>query len=256
MNKLLSIIVAVCLAINLLYLPIYAETEEPFKIILETEDNDSNEFNYQTIEEMMDSGDNKKEDISESEDKNVEYKNKETKVEEVEEVVYTFKSGDEKSNVEYNNKETKDQKEEIVEVVDATFEKVYESEIKKKETPKETVTDEPDDTTEVTEESGSDEPKRIPMGEFKITYYCGCYSCSEGWGTMTSTGVRAVEGRTIAVDPTVIPYGAKVYINGHEYIAEDCGGAIKGNDIDIYLEDHDRVYKGGVDYYDVEIVLD
>ena len=66
MNKLLSIIVAVCLAINLLYLPIYAETEEPFKIILETEDNDSNEFNYQTIEEMMDSGDNKKEDISES----------------------------------------------------------------------------------------------------------------------------------------------------------------------------------------------
>lgn len=101
------------------------------------------------------------------------------------------------------------------------------------------------------------EPKKIPMGEFKITYYCGCYSCSEGWGNMTSTGVRAREGRTIAVDPRVISYGTTVYIEGTgEYIAEDCGGAIKGNDIDIYLEDHDRVYTSGVDYCDVFILRD
>lgn len=98
-------------------------------------------------------------------------------------------------------------------------------------------------------------PKKIPMGEFKITYYCGCYSCSEGWGNMTATGVTAREGRTIAVDPSVISYGTTVYIEGMgEYVAEDCGGAIKGNDIDIYLEDHDRVYQGGVDYCDVFIV--
>ena len=101
-----------------------------------------------------------------------------------------------------------------------------------------------------------EEPSKIYMGEFRITYYCGCYSCSEGYGTNTATGKRATEGRTIAVDPRVISYGTKVVINGHTYIAEDCGGAIKGNKIDIYLEDHDRVYEGGVDYYDVYILRD
>lgn len=100
-------------------------------------------------------------------------------------------------------------------------------------------------------------PKKKPMGEFKVTYYCGCYSCSEGWGTMTSTGVRAEEGRTIAVDPSVISYGSRVYIEGKgEFIAEDCGGAIKGNDIDIFLDDHSRVYRSGVDYCNVYIVND
>lgn len=96
--------------------------------------------------------------------------------------------------------------------------------------------------------------KRVHMGKFRVTYYCACYSCSEGYGNMTATGVRAKEGRTIAVDPKVIPYRTKVQINGHTYIAEDCGGAIKGKDIDIYLEDHDRVYKSGVDWYDVYIL--
>lgn len=53
---------------------------------------------------------------------------------------------------------------------------------------------------------------------------------------MASTGVTAVEGKTIAVDPTVIPYGSTILINGNEYIAEDCGGAIKGNKIDVFVE--------------------
>lgn len=242
MNKLLSIIVAVCLAINLLYMPIYAETEEPFKIVLETEENDSSEFNYQTIEEMIDGGskEEKKEEKKE-EDKNNEQSKSEKK-----------EKGDDK-NVEIKDQENTEKEEENETEI---LKEEDESKINEENAPKESTTESTDVTNEVTEESEPDEPKRIPMGKFKITYYCGCYSCSEGWGTMTSTGVRAVEGRTIAVDPTVIPYGAKVYINGHEYIAEDCGGAIKGNDIDIYLEDHDRVYKGGVDYYDVEIVLD
>ena len=42
---------------------------------------------------------------------------------------------------------------------------------------------------------------------------------------------------TIAVDPSVIPYGTKVYIPrfGKTFVAEDCGGAIKGNKIDIFM---------------------
>lgn len=70
------------------------------------------------------------------------------------------------------------------------------------------------------------------IGEFKITFYW----LSEN-GRSTSTGAIATEGRTIAVDPSVIPYGTEVLIDGHVYIAEDCGGAVKGNVIDIFVED-------------------
>ena len=52
----------------------------------------------------------------------------------------------------------------------------------------------------------------------------------------TATGTQTRWG-VIAVDPSVIPYGTKVYIPefGMTFIAEDCGGAIKGNKIDIYM---------------------
>lgn len=70
------------------------------------------------------------------------------------------------------------------------------------------------------------------IGEFKITFYW----LSEN-GRSTSTGAIATEERTIAVDPSVIPYGTEVLIDGYVYIAEDCGGAVKGNVIDIYVED-------------------
>lgn len=84
-------------------------------------------------------------------------------------------------------------------------------------------------------------------GEFKLTFYCACRSCSGGYGAGTATGTRCTEGRTIAVDPRVIPLGSKVYIEGFgDFIAEDTGGAIKGNKIDIYLKDHDRCYALGV----------
>lgn len=77
--------------------------------------------------------------------------------------------------------------------------------------------------------------------EFKLTAYCPCESCSGGWGTQTSTGKTATAGRTIAVDPSVIPYGTKVEIDGRTYIAEDCGGGVKGNHIDIFFNSHNEV---------------
>lgn len=56
----------------------------------------------------------------------------------------------------------------------------------------------------------------------------------------TATGRKPVRNEgglsTIAVDPSVIPLGSKVYVEGYGYaIAADTGGAIKGNKIDIYL---------------------
>ena len=92
------------------------------------------------------------------------------------------------------------------------------------------------------------------LGTFKITHYCGGSCCNDEWAGVTATGAPLVEGDTIAVDPTVIPYGTKVIINGHIFTATDCGGAIKGNRIDVFVNDHDYANRLGVYYTDVYIV--
>ncbi|MDI6856782.1 MAG: ubiquitin-like domain-containing protein [Dehalococcoidia bacterium] len=59
---------------------------------------------------------------------------------------------------------------------------------------------------------------------------------SPGYG-ITSTGVPVTIG-VVAVDPTVIPYGTRMYIPGYGFgVAADCGGAIKGNIIDLGFPD-------------------
>lgn len=93
------------------------------------------------------------------------------------------------------------------------------------------------------------------VGNCKLTFYCPCSSCSGGWGNQTATGTIAKQGRTIAVDPDVIPYGSTVYIEGWGYyIAEDCGGGVNGNHIDIYRDSHDVCRKLGVQNANVYIV--
>lgn len=89
------------------------------------------------------------------------------------------------------------------------------------------------------------------LGQFKLTAYCPCYKCSEGWGRQTSSGATATVNHTIATDPRVIPAGTRVMINGREYVAEDEGGSIKGNRIDIFFEDHNEALRFGVRYADV-----
>lgn len=94
-----------------------------------------------------------------------------------------------------------------------------------------------------------------PLGTFKITHYCPCSICCGPWANgVTSTGVTATTNRTIAVDPTQIPYGSKVVINGQVYVAEDCGGAIKKNCIDIYVATHEEGEEKGVYYTDVYLL--
>ena len=81
---------------------------------------------------------------------------------------------------------------------------------------------------------------RCKSMKVNATAYCG--------DTITSTGTVPVEGTTIAVDPKVIPYGTRVYIPEFNkvFIAEDCGSAIKGNRIDIFLNDYDRCMEWGI----------
>ena len=66
----------------------------------------------------------------------------------------------------------------------------------------------------------------------------------------TATGTTARRNpdgySSIAVDPRVIPLGTKLYIEGYGYgIAEDTGGAIKGNIIDVYFDSNTECIKWG-----------
>lgn len=104
-------------------------------------------------------------------------------------------------------------------------------------------------TTTITEahaERIETSPAFLDLGEFELTAYCSCSECCGKWADgITATGTKATAGRTIAVDEDVIPYGYEVIINGHTYVAEDCGGAIIGKRIDIYFDSHSEALEFG-----------
>jgi 3D (Asp-Asp-Asp) domain-containing protein len=84
------------------------------------------------------------------------------------------------------------------------------------------------------------------------TAYCPCAKCCGKWANgITASGKTAKANHTIAVDKRLIPLGTKVIINGKTYVAEDTGGAIKGNKIDIYVSDHSTALRLGVYYAEV-----
>ncbi|GAE90086.1 3D domain-containing protein [Acetivibrio straminisolvens] len=79
---------------------------------------------------------------------------------------------------------------------------------------------------------------------------------------ITYTGVRARRG-IVAVDPKVIPLGTKLYIEGiggvpdYGYaVAADIGSAVKGNIIDLYMDDRESVKRWGVKKVRVYILYD
>lgn len=78
--------------------------------------------------------------------------------------------------------------------------------------------------------------------KYKMNVVATAYT---GYST-TSTGQKPVWG-TIAVDPKVIPYGTKVYIPqfNRVFIANNTGGAIKGNKIDIFMNTKKECYNWG-----------
>ena len=86
------------------------------------------------------------------------------------------------------------------------------------------------------------------LGDYKITYYT-CSPSENGGSNYTATGHRLTDvvGVAIATDPRVIPYYSKVYIEGVGVrTALDCGGAIKGNRIDVLVQDDGDIPECGV----------
>ena len=116
--------------------------------------------------------------------------------------------------------------------------------------------------TETDKEVDTQAVKPVSIGEFKLTAYCSCEICCGIWANNRPNGIvygaigeELKEGYSIAVDPSVIPYKTEVIINGNVYKAQDCGGAIKGNRIDVYFEDHNDALEFGVQYSEVFVNL-
>jgi 3D (Asp-Asp-Asp) domain-containing protein len=93
------------------------------------------------------------------------------------------------------------------------------------------------------------------LGTFKITHYC-CekypHICNAGPPYKTATGTTPHVGGC-AVDPKVIPLGSYIKINDVVYHAEDTGGAIDGNRIDVVVGTHKEALSKGT--YRAEVFL-
>jgi len=93
--------------------------------------------------------------------------------------------------------------------------------------------------------------KQLPSTSTKILYMSAtaytayCSGCS---GT-TATGIdlRAnPEAKVVAVDPSIIPLGTKLYVEGYGYaVAGDTGSAIKGNRIDLFMAERNDAIQWG-----------
>ncbi len=104
------------------------------------------------------------------------------------------------------------------------------------------------------------------VGTCEITAYCTCVKCCGIWsaehpsreGTgyvqKTATGTVPTAGKTVAVDPSVIPLGSIVLVSGVSYIAEDTGNAVKGKVVDIYFAEHEEAVAFGRQTADVTYI--
>lgn len=77
-------------------------------------------------------------------------------------------------------------------------------------------------------------------------YTASCNGCSGT--TKIGINLRAnPNAKVIAVDPSIIPLGTKVYVEGYGYaIAADTGSAIKGYKIDVFIPTQAEAYRWGV----------
>lgn len=96
------------------------------------------------------------------------------------------------------------------------------------------------------------------MGKFLCTAYCTeeySHICGSGTG-ITASGEKVKAGITVAVDTSVIPMGTIIYIEGVGIrIAQDTGGNIEGNKIDVAVETHqEALIWEGYGYHNVYVL--
>lgn len=77
-------------------------------------------------------------------------------------------------------------------------------------------------------------------------YTAKCNGCSGITKTGKNVSNQSIDHRVVAVDPSVIPLGSLVEVEGMgTFTALDTGGAIKGNKIDILMQSKEKAYSFG-----------
>lgn len=110
------------------------------------------------------------------------------------------------------------------------------------------------ETASAPTEPTNSEPAGKEITVEATAYTAGCEGCIG----ITKTGVDLnanPDAKVIAVDPSIIPLGSKVYVEGYGYAtAEDTGGAIKGNRIDVFVPEQNDALQWGRKQVKVTII--
>lgn len=137
------------------------------------------------------------------------------------------------------------------EVVEAQEEVETQDEVETQEvetSESETQTPPPAETTETETNNSSG---------YTLTVEATAYSRNQpSLSNFTFTGIDLRQNsRVIAVDPNVIPLGSTIYVPGYgEYVAGDTGGAIKGNRIDLHMEDLQAAIQFGRRTIEIQVI--
>lgn len=91
------------------------------------------------------------------------------------------------------------------------------------------------------------------IGKYRITFYCPCYICNGRSDGLTAIGTYLTVGDSIAVNPSEIPLGSKVYIDGIGWRTAVDTGAFGSNTIDVLVSSHSEAYRLGVQYHNVYV---
>lgn len=112
-------------------------------------------------------------------------------------------------------------------------------------------------TEEVEVKTEPEKEESASTNGYTVTVEATAYSRNQpSLSNFTYSGIDLRENsRVIAVDPNVIPLGSTIYVPGYgEYIAGDTGGAIKGNRIDIHMEDLQAAIQFGRRTLEIQVI--
>lgn len=84
-----------------------------------------------------------------------------------------------------------------------------------------------------------------------VSHYDCCVECCGKTNGITASGILATPYVSCAVDPTMIPLGADVLVDYgdgeiHYYRADDVGGSVKGDHIDLFVSSHEEANQLGI----------
>lgn len=151
--------------------------------------------------------------------------------------------------VQSKNAIKSDEKEETSKSTEAKQEKSEPKQAKEEESKTET-TQAKDEGKEANQSESKSDNSPTPEGKTVAVSATAYTAKCDGCSGVTASGVDLnanPNAKVIAVDPSVIPLGSEVYVEGYGYAtAADTGGAIQGNKIDLHVPTKDEAYSWGV----------